>query len=192
MPKRIFQQRLQDKLRHKRLVQGCVNYIGHPQFVLEAFLHQVEVQPCDLQFFRERNFMRSRSPQREPQQVAQLRDHRVRGAQLLGLRDPQSLVEGIKAHDDGEPDEVIRELHWVAVRHDAVIVRTETHERRKKMPADGHNRSVRRGENNRSAQVEEPELQPTFALEEVDARVAKDNWQQKKNGIYTRAFFQDT
>src|SRR2546423_8700992 len=70
MPKRIFQQRLQNKLRHECLVQGWVNRIGHAQFVLETFLHQVEVEPCDLQFFRERNFMSARSPQRKPQQVA--------------------------------------------------------------------------------------------------------------------------
>src|SRR6266446_5167808 len=95
MAQRIFQQRLQNKLRHERLVQGWVNRIGHAQFILEAFLHQVEIQPRDFQFFREGNLMRARGLEREAQEVAQLRDHRVRGSNVF-VHDGRNRVQRVE------------------------------------------------------------------------------------------------
>ena len=60
----------------------------------------------------------------------------LRGGELLGLREAEFSEVVVEADDAGESDEVVGELHRIAIEHDAVVVGAEADQRRDELARD--------------------------------------------------------
>src|SRR5712692_435503 len=85
--------------------------------------------------------------------------------ELLRLGDPQSLEKIEDRHEDGVAEQVIRKFHWIAIKHDAVVVRSLAYKRKKKVAAEGHDRRVCRRKCDGPNNMLPGKPQPAFLFE---------------------------
>ena len=73
----IFNQRLKDQLRYKRIIESALDIHADQKFVFETSAHDVEIEFKKMQLFGEANFLSRRTGNCEAQELAQARNHLI-------------------------------------------------------------------------------------------------------------------
>src|SRR6202042_1858033 len=109
----------------------------------------------------------------------------LRGGELLRLRQPEFPEVVVQTDDAREADEIVRKLHRITIEHDAVVVATESEQRRKNLARDGHEIGMRERKSNTRRKMTERHRNPiqTPRAEEIQIRSAEHQRWQNERGI---------
>ena len=95
MIERVFDEWLKDELGHERIERIGANFAGHGKAVAKAHAHDLDVLVHQCELVAQRYLVLPAMLHREPQQVAESRQHFIRGIDVA-VHQCRDAVEGIE------------------------------------------------------------------------------------------------
>src|SRR5689334_9774276 len=83
MSKRVFDQRLEDEIRHEGVVERFLGINRDLELALKSYFHDVQIQPQHLQLPRELDLLFVTFTKRVAEEIAESRDHSARAGRVF-------------------------------------------------------------------------------------------------------------